>query len=331
MHTECWWQKASVVDRLFQQPTSFEFIQATRLLRHAPARNRHQGWSKSFEFISSLNLNFPTSEIESLQCQDHKVQMTNLIVGLTGVQGVLPYIYTHKIKQSTRAHREESLHFLGLFNHKLTAQYVDACLNYHLPMRYEVEQENHYLNMLHALSGYSGQQHEQQPIDDYFAEFSGLMQGQNNTHYALSSILSCIFKYQFKINEFIPESFQLDDQQKSGLGALQPVLLGINSFCGETIQQIDEKIEIVIGPLKREDYINFLSEGIHSAKLKQLLQTWCSPTMLVDLRLILDKDELCPAQLGEVHSMGLARGALLMLNPAIHNAETCYSLIGKMS
>jgi type VI secretion system protein ImpH len=257
--------------------------------------------------------------------------MTNLIVGLTGVQGVLPYIYTHKIKQSTRAHREESLHFLGLFNHKLTAQYVDACLNYHLPLRYEIEQENHYLNMLHALSGYSGQQHEQQPRDDYFAEFSGLMQGQNNTHYALSSILSCIFKYQFEINEFIPESFQLDDQQKSGLGALQPVLLGINSFCGETIQQIDEKIEIVIGPLKREDYLNFLSEGIHSSKLKQLLQTWCSPTMLVDLRLILDKDELCPAQLGEVDSMGLARGALLMPNQAIHNAETCYSLIGKMS
>ena len=55
MHTECWWQKASVVDRLFQQPTSFEFIQATRLLRHAPERNRHQEWSKSFQFISSLN------------------------------------------------------------------------------------------------------------------------------------------------------------------------------------------------------------------------------------------------------------------------------------
>ena len=257
MHTECWWQKTSVVDRLFQQPTSFEFIQATRLLRHAPERNRHQEWSKSFQFISSLNLNFPTSEIESLQCEDHKVQMTNLIVGLTGVQGVLPYIYTNKIKQSTRAHREESLHFLGLFNHKLTAQYVDACLNYHLPMRYEVEQENHYLNMLHALSGYSDQQHEQQPIDDYFAEFSGLMQGQNNTHYALSSILSCIFKYQFEINEFIPESFQLNDQQKSSLGASQPILLGINSFCGETIQQVDEKIEIVIGPLKREDYLKF--------------------------------------------------------------------------
>ena len=42
MHTECWWQKASVVDRLFQQPTSFEFLQATRVLRHALERHRYQ-------------------------------------------------------------------------------------------------------------------------------------------------------------------------------------------------------------------------------------------------------------------------------------------------
>lgn len=331
MRTERWWQEASVIDRLYQQTIRFDFIQATRLLRHAPEQKSYQEWSKAFQFISSLNLNFPASEIESLQDQDHKIQIINLIVGLTGIQGVLPYIYTHKIKQSTRTQREESLHFMGLFNHKLTAQYVDACLNYHLPLRYEIEQENHYLDILHALSGYIGQRDQQQQIDHYFAEFSGLMQGQNNTHYALNSILSCIFKYSFQINEFIPESFQLNEQQKSCLGEAQPALLGINSFCGEKIQQIDEKIEIVIGPLKHEDYLNFLSEGTHSVKLKNILQSWCSPTMLVDLRLILEKDELYPVQLGQANSMGLAKGALLMPNQAMHNAETCYSLIGEMS
>lgn len=331
MRTANWWQKTSIVNRLYQQPTCFEFIQATRLLRHAPEQKNHQEWSRAFQFFSSLSLNFPASEIESLKNQDNKVQLTSLMVGLTGIQGVLPYIYTHKIKQGTRLQREEILHFLGLFNHKLTAQYVDACLNYHLPLRYEIEQENHYLSMLHALSGYTAQSHEQQNIDDYFAEFSGLMQGQNNTHYALSSILSCIFKFNFQINEFIPETFELSEQQKSRLGAPLPVLLGINSFCGERIQQIDEKIEIVIGPLKRADYLSFLSGGRQSDKLKQLLQIWCSPTLLVDLRLILDKDQLCSVQLGQVNPMGLARGAALMSNPATHSTETCYSLIGTMS
>lgn len=331
MRTADWWQKASVVDRLYQQPTSFEFIQATRLLRHAPEQKNEQEWSKAFQFISSLNLNFPVSEIESLQTQDKKVQMTNLIVGLTGILGELPYIYTDKIKQGTRAQREESLHFLGLFNHKLTAQYVDACLNYHLALLYEIEQENHYLNLLHALSGYMSQQHEQQNIDDYFAEFSGLMQGQNNTHYALNSVLSCIFKFNFQINEFIPETFQLNEQQRSCLGESRPVRLGINSFCGERLEQIDEKIEIEIGPLKREDYLNFLSEGIHSVKLKKILQIWCSPTLLVDLRLILEKDELCSVQLGQANPMGLAKGAVLLANQATHNTQTCYSLIGSLS
>jgi type VI secretion system protein ImpH len=34
--------------------------------------------------------------------------------------------------------------------------------------------------------------------------------------------------------------------------------LGLNTFCGDTVQQIDGKIEIQIGPLSREQYLEFL-------------------------------------------------------------------------
>ncbi len=33
------------------------------------------------------------------------------------------------------------------------------------------EQDNHYLDILHALSGYLRSQHAQPDLDDYFAEF----------------------------------------------------------------------------------------------------------------------------------------------------------------
>ncbi len=36
MRAERWWQEASVIDDLFTTPTAYEFIQATRLLRHRP-------------------------------------------------------------------------------------------------------------------------------------------------------------------------------------------------------------------------------------------------------------------------------------------------------
>ena len=328
MRAEPWWQEASVVDRLFKTPTAFEFIQATRLLRHVPYLPGQQNWANDFSFESSLNLNFPLAEVGSLTLKDEKIQLSNLMVGLTGIQGALPYSYTQKIKQAPRKQREEVQQFLSLFEHKLVAQYVDASLTYNLPVRYEIESENHYLNILHALNGYISSQHQQQELDDYFAEFSGLMQGQTNTAHALKTILACVFKQPIEIKEFIVEEFRLADDQKTMLGGDRPSLLGINSFCGETVRQIDGKIEIQIGPLSRKQYLAYLPQQPQSQKLKSLLQTWCSPTLLVDLRLILVKEEVKPLCLSAVSAMGLGQAAFLMPQAAENNHETCYALLG---
>ena len=154
MRSERWWQEASVTDELFKVPTAFELVQTTRILRPVPYKQDLKYWADEFDFESSLELNFPKTEVESLILTDDKVQLTNLMVGLTGMQGALPYSYTNKVKQASRIQRKESIKFLGLFNHKLTAQYIDSCITYNLPVRYEVEEENHYLKILHALNGY---------------------------------------------------------------------------------------------------------------------------------------------------------------------------------
>ncbi|MFH7766975.1 type VI secretion system baseplate subunit TssG [Acinetobacter sp. BSP-28] len=328
MRAECWWQEASVIDDLITTPTGYEFIQATRLLRHKPNASQTRYWANDFKFFSSLNLKFPVAEIETLTLENEHIHVTNLIVGLTGLQGALPYTYTHKISHSGRYQKIETVNFLGLFNHKLTAQYVDASLAYHLPLRYEIEQENDYLDILHALNGYVSLQQDQAELDDYFAEFSGLMQGQNNTAYALSTMLKCMFKNNFEIEEFIEEKFKLENEQKTALGGLNANLLGINTFCGESIRQIDGKIEIKAGPLSIMDYLNFMPKQKLSEKLKKILSTWCSPNLMVDLRLILKKEEIQPLCLDSQSEIGLARGAFLMPKHAEHNSETCYALLG---
>ena len=329
MRAESWWQEASVIDDLMTTPTSYAFIQATRLLRHIPDSPKTRYWANDFKFHSSLSLNFPVAEIETLKLENERIHLTNLMVGLTGMQGTLPYTYTHKIKQSGRQQKVETIHFLGLFNHKLTAQYVDASLTYHLPIRYEIEVENDYLDILHALNGYVSSQQEQAELDDYFAEFSGLMQGQNNTAYALTTMLNCIFKTNFAIKEFVEEKYQLEDEQKTSLGGLNASLLGINSFCGEHIRQIDGKIEIQVGPLSRKDYLSFLPKQKMSHKLKKILSTWCSPTLMVDVRLILKKEQIQPLCLDSKSEIGLMQGAFLRSKHAAeHNSETCYALLG---
>jgi type VI secretion system protein ImpH len=328
MRSERWWQETSVTDELFKVPTAFELVQSTRLLRHVPYQQNLKYWADDFNFESSLELNFPKTEIESLEIEDDKVSLTNLVAGLTGMQGALPYSYTNKVKQAPRRQREEVVKFLSLFNHKLTAQYVDSCITYHLPIRYEIEKENDYLKILHALNGYVSEQHQQKELDDYFAEFAGLMQGQNNTAHALKTMLTSVFNQDIAVQEFIEEKFKLGDEQKTKLGGKNPSLLGVNTFCGETIKQIDGKIEIQIGPLDRKTYLQFLPNKKLSKKLKSILQSWCSPTLLVDIRLILDKKEVKPICLTSTQEMGLSQGAFLMPDSPEHNNETCYALLG---
>lgn len=331
MHSEHRWQDTSIIEKVFAQPTAFEFVQATRLLRHIPFQSskKIQHWADQFNFSTSLNLKFPLAEIESLTIKNNRVQLTSLVFGLSGIQGNLPYLYTTKIRLASKQQRQEIRQFLGLFNHKLSSQYVDASLNYNLAIRYEVEKDNLYLNILHALNGYL--RHQQYDfdniVDDYFAEFSGLMQGQNNSTHALKTMLSCIFKQHVNINEFILEKFKLAKHQQSQLQVGQSSQLGVNSFCGEYIQQIDGKIEIEIGPLSYKEYLDFLPQGKQSKKLKSLLQTWCTPTLLIDVRLILDKQHLHPLQLNSHHCVGLAQAALLMPKQEKNNRATCYAII----
>lgn len=327
MHTEHWWQKTSIIEDLGQNPQSYEFIQSVRLLRHSPTVALKKKWEESFLFESSFNLNFPLNEIEALNIGDNKMSITNLMAGLTGIQGALPYTYTNRIRQLSRQQKSEIKDFINLFNHKLVAQYVDSSISYNLPVRYEIDQENYYLNILHALNGYIAEHHQQEDIADYFAEFAGLMQGQNNNAHAVRTVLNCIFSQKIEVEEFVEEKFSLEEEQRTRLGKGQ-FLLGMNTFCGATVKQMNGKIILKIGPLKKNDYSKFLPHQQLSQKLKRILQQWCDPTLVIDIWLILDKDEISPCSLSSKSMIGLAQGAFLLPQNKAHNDETRYTLIG---
>jgi type VI secretion system protein ImpH len=327
MRAERWWKETSVIEDLSQHPQNYEFIQSVRLLRHSPTIVYKNKWDQNFLFESSFNLNFPLSEVEALNLNDSKISITNLMTGLTGIQGVLPYTYTNKIRLLSRQQKAEIKDFINLFNHKLVAQYVDASLMYNLPVLYEINAENYYLKFLHALNGYIIEHHTERDIDDYFAEFAGLMQGQNNNKHAIRTVLNCIFSQPIEIDEFVEEQFILDEMQRTRLGSGN-FLLGMNTFCGSSIKQINGKIILRIGPLKKDDYLNFLPTQKSSQKLKRILQKWCDPTLVIDVCLILDKTEIEAYQLSSITNIGLAQGAFLLPKNKVHNEETRYTLIG---
>ncbi|OTG86381.1 type VI secretion protein [Acinetobacter sp. ANC 4558] len=327
MRAERWWKEASVIDDLSKHPQNYEFIQSVRLLRHSPYIQSKTKWDEGFLFESSFHLNFPLAEIEALEIEDSRISITNLISGLTGIQGALPYTYTNKVRLLSRKQKVEIKDFINLFNHKLVSQYVEASLSYNLPVLYEVNDDNHYLKFLHALNGYISEHHQEHDIDDYFAEFAGLMQGQNNNTHAVSTVLNCIFKPKIEIEEFVEEKFKLEESQQTQLGNGHSSL-GMNTFCGTFVRQINGKIVLKIGPLTKQQYFDFLPMNKSSNKLKRILQQWCDPTLAIDISLVLDKSEIEACQLGSNATMGLAQGAFLLPKYKVDNDETRYTLIG---
>lgn len=147
----------------------------------------------------------------------------------------------------------------------------------------------------------------------------------------MKTILSCIFDAEIAIQEFIPAQFSLSAEQRTCLGAAQASRLGLNTFCGESVRQMDDKIEIMIGPLNRQDYAGFLPRQARSEKLKKIISTWYNPTLAVDVRLILKKEYIHSARLSADAAAGLGHGAFLSPQKTIDNAETCYALIGNLS
>ena len=153
------------------------------------------------------------------------------------------------------------------------------------------------------------------------------MQGQNNNVHALKTMLHCVFKQKIEIKEFIVETFQLNDVQKTSLGGLAKNALGLNTFCGEKVRQVDGKIEVQIGPLNYQHYLDYLPGKALSEQLRKIFKSWCDPTLHVDVRLILKRTDKKAVQIGANQSLGLGQGTFLMPKLTEDHNEFCYALI----
>lgn len=341
-----WSTRASVIETLESHPEQFDFFQAVRLLQlslqESKVINVESTLGEEISFASSLSLTFPTSEIETLQIKkphsddkltpspylsNKRYRLCPTMIGLTGPLGALPVVYTQGLSaQITIKQDSAAAAFLDLFNNRLISLFVKASTHHHLPLQYEIKGRQSYLDHLHALAGYTSTQSSESTIDEAFAQFGGLIQGQQVSGESLRQVLSSYLDEQVRVDQFIPEWYEIPENQQSCLGG-NFAQLGQTTFCGARIQQIDSRIRLKIGPLSQESYDALLPNGKTYFAMQQLLMRWCSSTTTIEVVLILDKNALTPAQLGHQPERGLGRGLFLLSKPVHHHSsETRYLL-----
>lgn len=314
-----WFSPVSIIAGLKQQPEGYEFFQAVRLLqlylKQQKGLSASEVLDEAIEFNATLSLAFQKSEVETLKLAEKtdRYIIVPTMLGLTGNLGALPIVYTQKLNSSVWARKHGSLAFLNLFNNRLINLFYQASLKHNLPLLAEIYQDKHYLNCLHALSGYSpilnsSTQHRE---DYIFAEFGGLLQGQTLNVETLKQLLTAILNHPVEIHQFIAEWFEIPLGSRSYLTE-SGVQLGINSFCGERVKQIDSKIQIEIGPLLYGDYMALLPTGKKYQLLKKILNRLCNITLIVEIKLVIHRAAIKPISLTIDNGVGIGQGAFLI-------------------
>ncbi|MBX3618834.1 MAG: type VI secretion system baseplate subunit TssG [Rhizobacter sp.] len=330
---------AGVIEHLLEEPHRFEFFQAVRLLERwlAGASPRASGelLPLQLRFLNSTSLSFPASDIESLrvtrrerQCDalddplDHdddrpsieQIAITPAFMGLLGVGGTLPLIYTEQIAQREFHHKDTSARsFFDLFSHRAVALFYAAWKKSRLHLQYEADRRNRFAPMVLALAGV-GQASLNDRLqgahggvnDETLAFFAGTLQQRTLSAKQLTQLLSRYLHVPVQLEQFCGRWYTLPSAARLSLG-LGNGVLGRNALAGERVWQRDLRVALTLGPLKRDEFRRFLPGAAGATALRELLTLLNGVSLEFEVRLMLRAEAAEGSALDSQRSPDLGR------------------------
>ena len=344
---------SSVIDSLISNPHRFEFFQAVRVLEKSFINQGIQTGlaGERICFRNSLTLSFPPSEIESLikrtedapigallkgdgseeeQCQKiDTYEITPTFIGLTGPMGAMPRHYTEKLIERESLFRDRAARaFLDVFSNRMVAMFYQAWKKYRLPVQYEQDRKNRFTPLLLALTGCdqtqvrsSLQEGDKDIYDESIAHYAGILRQRPVSAWNIQNMLSDYFGLRIKIEQFIGHWFVIPVEQRTSLSGTYAEL-GVSSFCGERVWQRQTRLCVWIGPMSRVEFLSFLPYGKAAHSLSRLLALSLGQSFEFEVRLLLKKEEIFAAQLGNtLQPARLGWDTFLQTHPAEQDSD----------
>lgn len=311
-----------LIDQLLETPHRFEFFQAVRLLERWLGR---QGAGpdllpSALRFRNSTSLSFPPSEIEALQVQRNadaadggaddphwpeRIEITPAFMGLLGVAGALPIVYTEQIAQREIYQKDYAARaFLDMFSHRAVALFYTAWKRHRLALQYEADRHNRFAPMVLALAG-MGQRslHDRLQADrggvhdESIAYFAGALQQRALSAVQLQKLLARYLGVPVAIEQFCGRWYALPASARTMLGSANGVL-GRSALSGERVWQRDLRVRVVIGPLDHRLFRRFLPSAPGAVALRELLTMLSGVSLEYEINLVLKADAVHSSSLG---------------------------------
>ncbi|UXH80616.1 type VI secretion system baseplate subunit TssG [Roseateles amylovorans] len=235
--------------------------------------------------------------------------------GLLGPQGPMPLHLTEYARERLHQRGDPTLtRFLDVFHHRLLLFFYRAWAQSQPAVQHDRPESDRYAAWLGAAVGLDGRLRPQDSLPQTARLFNaGLMGGQARHPEGLAKILSQHFGVPVRIEQHVPHWLPVEDSERTRLGHARnrrerigatPAALGRNTSIGNKAWDRQFRFRVVLGPLSREKYEQFLPDGSAWRPLNDWIRQYVGHGLWWEIRPLLRREAVPAAALGRHVRLG---------------------------
>lgn len=286
---------------LREQPHSFDFFQAVRLLERlhpgkAPVGGFDDPAREVVRFGVLPTLAFPASEIQQLELKDDQPALMHVnFLGLTGPQGVLPHVYTLLAQDRLRARDTALVDFLDLFHHRIVSLFYQAWRKYRFTVAREDDADDrlsdHLLDVIGL--GLVATRDRLAVADEALIYRAGLLVPQPRSAASAQQLLEDYFQVPVTIEQFVGGWYRVSRSDRCAVGEDESDGNRLSgAVVGDEIWDAQARVRVRLGPLRRAQYDSFLPGGTGFRELASLLRFFSHDQFDFEVQLVLTADDV---------------------------------------
>ncbi len=308
MATYGWRKDRSLEEWLYAEGHAFEFFQAVRLLEtlHPERIPVGEGSDPSkivVKFKGKTGLDFPPNEVDQVTPPEHEgeaVDMKVNIMSLAGALGPLPHTYTEVLLERLK-HNDTALRdFLDIFNHRLISLLYRVRKKMRLGFDFKEPGSDPFNSFFFSIMGLGtkGLKERMQSPDKCLLFYTGLLALKPRSLAGLENIASHFFNVRVKGKPLIGRWYNLEEDQLTTLGRFgHNRSLGQNTVLGRKVWDQERSFRLVVGPLTKKQFENFLPIGAGFQHLCDMARFYTGDEYDFDIQLKLKAPEVPASRL----------------------------------
>jgi type VI secretion system protein ImpH len=307
-------QHLAALQQLRDEPSRFTLFAALRLVERADpslprlgeARRPADEWVR---IEQPPHLTFAPSDVTTAETiSGGRLRIGQYGFGIFGPNGALPtHLTEHAFER--RRHQDDAAisDFVNLFQHRMATLFYRAWAESDPVASYARPEDDDFARYVGALIGFFGESSVgRDSVADSAKLFrAGLLSSATRSADGLETLLSDYFGKAIEVQQFVAGWLRVPGELHTHLGAKDGyAVLGETATLGSAAWQRQNRFEIRIGPLRFEDFLQFLPGSRALRALRDLVRLYTSDEWSWQVRLLVGEGNAPGVSLGQVGRLG---------------------------